>query len=232
MTSLKILQYNTDNLRHGWDYFKKNLDHADVAILQRFPKSKRPDLCDAIDGKVFMVESCPPHDLCLAIARTRHAPQFSGTESITLPSAQHVIAIEDAWQGCTALKTIISGVNIISFMPCFENASGEFPVAFSDTKSDIRFLLEKFKDKPTIIMGDFHVDAYNDDINGLIERSGFTSHLNRAKTFRNRADQNLFNLDKCISNVPVNIVNLKVDELEDSVGHHAITYTLEFNLDK
>ena len=232
MTSLKILQYNTDDLRHGWDYFKKNLDNVDIAALQRFPKSKRPDLCDALDGKVFMVESCPPRNLCVVVARSRNAPQFSGTESITLPSAQHVMALEDAWQGCTALKTTISGVNIVSFLPCFEFDSGEYPITFGHSKSDIRFILDKFKDEPTIIMGDFHVDAYNEDINSMIGRYGFTSHLNRAKTFRSKVDGELFNLDKCISNIPINITNLKVDETEDGVGHHDITYTLEYNLDK
>ena len=160
MTSLKILQYNTDNLRHGWDYFKEQIKDADLAVLQRFPRAKRQELMDLMQGcRAYMLESCPPGNLCLAIARSNNAPSFSGTESITLPSAQHVIALGDEWQGCTALKTVMSGVNIVSFLPCYATEVGEYPLTETDTLTDIKHIIHKFKDEPTIIMGDFHIEG-------------------------------------------------------------------------
>jgi hypothetical protein len=231
MTSLKILQYNTDNLRHGWDYFVKNTTDVDYVILQRFPKNKRIGLCELLDnGKVFMVESSPPNNLCLAIGRHNSATQFSGTESITLPSAQHVMALDDEWQGCTALKTVVSGINLVSFLPCFEAQGGEYPIVFSETKSDILFLLNKFKDEPTVIMGDFHVDNTDSRINHLIKNAGFTSYLDNYKTFRSTSgDGDFFNLDKCISNIPIKLANVRISDVEDGMGHMAIRYTLEID---
>ena len=225
MTSLKILQYNTDNLRHGWEYFKKNLDKADLAVLQRFPRKQKGELMNLMsECRAYMVESCPPEDLCLAIARNKNCSSFSSVESITLPSAQHVMALGDKSQGCTALKVVIAGVNIVSFLPCYQTEGGEFPISFGDTKMDIKFLLEKFKDEPTIIIGDFHVDPTVDVINSLIETNGFKSYLDKYKTFRNNG--NFFNLDKCISNIDISLSDVRVDDVEDSVGHMAITYTL------
>jgi hypothetical protein len=230
MTSLKILQYNTDNLRHGWEYFKRNVEKADIAVLQRFPRAKKGELMELMSGcRSYMVESCPPLDLCLGIARNRHAPNFSGVESITLPSAQHVMALEDPFQGCTALKTIINGVNLVSFLPCYKTEGGEFPISFVETKADIKFLLERFKDEPTIIMGDFHVDPSIDNINHIIKSHGFTSYLDNVRTFRKHGTDEFFNLDKCISNVDIEISGVSVDDVSDSVGHMAITYNLQIN---
>ena len=230
MTSLKILQYNTDNLRHGWEYFTKHLANADIAVLQRFPKQKKPLLVELMSGcRAYMVESCPPLDLGLVIARNRHAPFFSGTESITLPNAQHVMALGDARQGCTALKSVVSGVNIISFLPCYQTEGEEFPISFSQTRQDIKFLLEKFKDEPTIIMGDFHCPPNTDTVDDIIERNGFTSHLDRYATFRHPTTGEFFNLDKCISNIDITLSEVKVHDVEDSVGHMAISYKLTYN---
>lgn len=228
MTSLKILQYNTDNLRHGWDYFTKNLEKSDVAVLQRFPKDKKAALMELMSGcRAYMVESCPPLNMGLAIARNRHAPTFSGVESITLPSAQHVMALGDSWQGCTALKTVISGVNIVSFLPCYPTVGTEFPLQEQDTKSDVRFLLEKFKDVPTIIMGDFHNDPGCQWINHTLDTYKFKSYLDKFKTFK--TDETYINLDKCISNVKIELKNVMVDDSVDDIGHRAITYTLDLD---
>lgn len=230
MTSLKILQYNTDNLRHGWEYFTEHLANAEIAVLQRFPKQKKPTLVELMSGcRAYMVESCPPLDLGLVIARNRHAPSFSGTESITLPNAQHVMAVGDAWQGCTALKSVVSGVNIISFLPCYQTEGEEFPISFSQTRQDIKFLLEKFKDEPTIIMGDFHCPPKTDTVDDIIERNGFTSHLDRYATFRQPTTGEFFNLDKCISNIDITLSEVKVHDVEDGVGHMAISYKLTYN---
>lgn len=230
MTSLKILQYNTDDLRHGWDYFKKNLDKADLAVLQRFPRKQKGELMSLMtECRAYMVESCPPEDLCLAIARNRHCSSFSGVESITLPSAQHVMALGDKFQGCTALKVVIAGVNIISFLPCYQTSGTEFDISFGDTKMDIKFLLEKFKDEPTIIMGDFHVSPDVSVINEVIASNGFKSYLDRYNTFRKHGTDEFFNLDKCISNIDISLSDVKVDDVEDSFGHMAITYTLTVN---
>lgn len=230
MTSLKVLQYNTDNLRHGWDYFSKNLDKSDIAVLQRFPINRKSELMELMSGcRAYMVESCPPLEMGLAIARNRHAPAFSGVESITLPSAQHVIAIGDSWQGCTALKTVISGVNVISFLPCYKTEGTEFPLQEADTKSDVRFLLEKFKDSPTIIMGDFHYDPHTEWVNHTLDTYKFKSYLDKFKTFKSHDDNLHINLDKCISNIDIELTNVYVDDNVEGIGHRAITYTLNFN---
>ena len=227
MTSLKILQYNTDNLRHGWDYFKNNLDKADLAVLQRFPRSRKGELMSLMtDCRAYMVESCPPLDLCLAIARNKNCSSFSSVESVTLPSAQHVMALGDMMQGCTALKVLIGGVNIVSFLPCYQTFGTEFDISVGDTKSDIKFLLEKFKDEPTVIMGDFHSDPKEDNINSVLKINGFKSYLDKYNTFRKHGTGEFFNLDKCISNIDISLSDVKVDDVTDSVGHMAITYTL------
>ena len=227
MTSLKILQYNTDNLRHGWEYFTEHLAKADIAVLQRFPKQKKPILVELMSGcRAYMVESCPPLDLGLVIARNRHAPSFSGVESITLPNAQHVMAVGDAWQGCTALKTVVSGVNIVSFLPCYQTEGDEYPISFSQTRQDIKFLLEKFKDEPTVIMGDFHCPPNTAMVDDIIENNGFKSYLDKYATFRKVGTDQFFNLDKCISNTDISLSDVKVHDVEDGVGHMAITYTL------
>ena len=231
MTSLKILQYNTDNLRHGWEYFKRNLEKSDLAVLQRFPKNKKPQLTELMSGcRTYMLESCPPLDLCLAIARNKNVSSFGGVESITLPSAQHVMALGISSQGCTALKTSIAGVNIVSFLPCYEVSGVEYPIGFADTKIDVRFLLEKLKDEPSIIIGDFHTSPDNSEMNRIIENNGFKSYLDDYKTFRNieRGNQ-FFNLDKCISNTNISLSNINVDVIKETSGHMAITYTIHIN---
>lgn len=227
MTSLKILQYNTDNLRHGWEYFENVLKNCDIAVLQRFPRNKKAALYDIMDNcRSYMVESCPPHGLCLAIARNNNSPKFGGIESVTLPSAQHVIAIGDPWQGCTALKTVIYGVNIVSFLPCYETNGNEYDISFGDTKTDIKFLLEKFKDEPTIIIGDFHVEPTVDSINSIIESNGFKSYLDKYNTFRKQGTDDFFNLDKVVSNTDIDITGVQVHDVPEGIGHMAITYNL------
>lgn len=226
MTSYKILQYNTDNLRHGWEYFTKNLAKADLALLQRFPRSRKGSLFDLMDNcRSYMVESCPPHDLCLVVARNNNVSKFSGVESITLPSAMHVMALGEPSQGCTALKTVISGVNFISFLPCYSSPEGEYPISESETKTDIKFLLDRFENEPTIIFGDFHFSPHEHTVNDIIKRKGFKSHLDDVNTF-NGHNLSFFNLDKCVSNIDIKLTDIAVDKVEGVVGHMAITYTL------
>lgn len=230
MNSLKILQYNTDDLRHGWDYFKKQVENVDLALLQRFPRNKKGELMNLMDGcRSYMVESCPPEDLCLSIARNSNCSSFGGVESITLPSAQHVMALGDKFQGCTALKVVINNVNFISFLPCYQSSGGEFPISFIETKTDIKFLLDMFKDKPTVIVGDFHVDPSVYVITDMIASFGFTSHLDNYKTFRKQGTDEFFNLDKCISNIDISLSDINVADVPTSHGHMAITYTLKIN---
>ena len=230
MTSLKVLQYNTDNLRHGWDYFKEQIKDADLAVLQRFPRAKRQELMDLMQGcRAYMLESCPPGNLCLAIARSNNAPSFSGTESITLPSAQHVIALGDEWQGCTALKTVMSGVNIVSFLPCYATEVGEYPLTETDTLTDIKHIIHKFKDEPTIIMGDFHIHSSDERVKAILETNGFKSYIDSTATFRGHDGESFFNLDKVISNINIDVTSVKVSDVTDGVGHMAIRYTLEID---
>lgn len=228
MTKLKVLQCNTDNLRHGWEYLSPKVTSVDLLFLQRFPKEKRPELCDAIDGRVFMVQCCPPHDLCLAIGRSRHAPSFSSTETIVLPSAAHVMNMDDSFQGCTALKTSMGVTNVISFMPCYPISGVEYPITDTDRITDIAFLLEKFKDEPTIIAGDFHVDNTCETTNELLSKYGFKSYLDEYETFYTGND-NYINLDKLVSNIDISISDVNVHKVSTDRGHFAISYELEFD---
>ena len=120
-------------------------------------------------------------------------------------------------------------MNIISFLPCYQTEGEEFPISFSQTRQDIKFLLEKFKDKPTIIMGDFHCPPKTDTIDDIIERNGFKSYLDKYPTFRKVGTDQFFNLDKCISNTDISLSDVKVHDVADGVGHMAITYTLNIN---
>ena len=66
MKTLRILQCNTDNLRHGWDYLDKLLNTSDIALLQRFPRDMNPKLCDSMTGgRTILISSLPPSgNLC------------------------------------------------------------------------------------------------------------------------------------------------------------------------
>ena len=225
MKTLRILQCNTDNLRHGWDYLDKLLNTSDIALLQRFPRDMNPKLCDSMTGgRTILISSLPPSgNLCIAIARRRSSSSFTGTEEISLPSKQHVIAEGDEWQGCMALRATISNIDYISFLPCYPTV-GEFPITDDVRLKDIEFILEKSKNTPTIIAGDFHVDEKCEKTNALIKKYGFKSYLDNHATFT-QGDRD-FNLDKLISNVDISIENVIVYKEDVERGHHAIMYDL------
>jgi len=234
MHSLRILQYNTDNLRWGWEYLESVVKDSDIFLLQRFPKDKKSDLEDLLDGRTFMVESTPTvGDLCVVIGKSRRVSSFYGTESIPLPSAQHVMINGDAFQGCTALKTSTSGVNIVSALPCYSQSGGEFPISEMDRKTDIEHLLKECSDKPTIIAGDFHKHPDCESTNTLIEKYGFVSHLDEYNTWHVPGEEQK-NLDKLITNFDVDISDVIVydDKIKNKKiqGHIAISYTLTYDL--
>lgn len=222
LRTLRILQCNTDNLRYGYKYISSLAIEADLVFLQRFPKDKKSDLQNTLGQRVFMVESCPPHNLCLAIGRTVGSPNFDNTESIVLPSYEDVMKTDDAWQGCTALKTVINGVNFVNVLPAYESDK----MSDFNRKSDLSFLLKRFKDNPTIIFGDFHVKPNAVATNQCIESNGFKSYIDDAMSFKGCAEKPAFNLDKCISNIDITIDNITVHPVPTDRGHFAITYNV------
>ena len=233
MYSIRILQYNCDNLRWGWDYLEKVIKNIDIVLLQRFPKDKKSDLERELGGRSFMVESTPGvGELCVAIGKSNSAPIFSDTESITLPSVHHVIVADDPFQGCTALKTVVNGVNLISMLPCYQQYGDEYPILELERTGDIEHVLSQFKDTPTIIAGDFHKHPDCDTTNKIIEKYGFKSHLDEYNTWH-MPDKDPSNLDKMISNFELDISDVIVyDEgirTKNIQGHIAIGYTVSFD---
>lgn len=226
----KFLQYNTDNLRHGNEYLQKVFNGVDYALLQRYPISKKTELTELIDGRVYVDASTNHKDaLGVVVARHNRMNPFSGQTTIELPSKSHVHAIEDAWQGSVATVTKVGNVNLCSVLPCF-NYPGEFPLTNDDTLKDIEFLLKELEDSKNIIAGDFHNSPGSfGKLDELIQDYGYTSYLDDYKTFANGGKN--INLDRLISNVPGLVIDdIKVyDDVETERGHFAITYNLEFD---
>ena len=231
MTSYKFLQYNTDALRLGWDTLEKASSGVDFLLLQRFPKEKQKELCNII-GKAFLTESINPDGWCLAIGRADGLSSVGCIETIQLPSTQLIQAIGDPWQGCSALKGIYNGINLVSFLPCFPESVGEYPVTKADNENDIESLLSTLADTPSIIAGDFHFSPSDKNINDLLEKYGFKSYLDGHKTFKNPSGH-MINLDKLVSNFEIEVSDIVVHtENMDKIaqGHFPITYTISWNL--
>lgn len=225
---IKILQCNTDNLRFGIDYVGNIARNSDLIFLQRFPKKYKEQLQEITGNRAFMLESCPPHEQCLAIAKTGPKFNFDDTESIVLPSHEVVTTLGDAWQGCTALKTVVCGVNFINILPSYEvKIEEECIISDFYRKSDIEFVLNKYKDTPTVIVGDFHVKPNAESTNASLAKFGFESFIDDAKSFKPCADKESFNLDKCVSNIDITVGNIEVyNTVYTERGHYAITYDL------
>lgn len=233
--TIRILQCNTDNLRYGVEYITKLLPKSDLIFLQRFPKEYKEQLQAITGNRAFMLESCPPHEQCLAIAKTSPKLNFDNTESIVLPSHAVVTALGDAWQGCTALKTVVCGVNFINILPSYEvKIEEECIISDFYRKSDIEFVLNKYKDTPTVIIGDFHVKPNAESTNASLTKFGFESFIDEAKSFKPCKDKEAFNLDKCISNIDITVDDIEVhDTVYTERGHYAISYNLHIpELDK
>ena len=231
MTSYKFLQYNTDALRLGWDTLEKASSGVDFLLLQRFPKEKQKELCNII-GKAFLTESINPDGWCLAIGRADGLSSVGCIETIQLPSTQLIQAVGDPWQGCSALKGIYNGINLVSFLPCFPENVGEYPVTKADNENDIESLLSTLADTPSIIAGDFHFSPSDKNINDLLEKYGFKSYLDGHKTFKNPSGH-MINLDKLVSNFEIEVSDIVVHtENMDKIaqGHFPITYTISWNL--
>ena len=232
MISYKFLQYNTDNLRLGWSILEKLAGSSDFLLLQRFPKDKQKELCN-ITGKAFLTESVMHKNMSLAIGRAEGLSSVGGVETINLPSSQLVQAVGNEWQGCTALRGMYNNIRLVSVLPCFPEPMGEFPITKEDNEKDIQFLLEKFKDKPTIIVGDFHFSPEDNAINELIESNGFKSYLDGHKTFKTSTGH-FINLDKLLCNFSIDISDIIVHNVDTDMqqGHFPITYTLSWEPNK
>ena len=231
MNSYKFLQYNTDNLRLGWDTLERVSSNVDFMLLQRFPKDKYKQLCNII-GKAFLTESVNPNGWCLAIGRANGLSSVSSIETIQLPSTQLIQAVGDPWQGCNALKGSYSGVNIVSALPCFPENVGEYPVSKADNENDIEHLLKTLKDEPTIIAGDFHFNPSDMKINELLEKYNFKSYIDGHKTFKN-ANGHMINLDKLVCNFDIEVSDVVVhaDDMNTiEQGHFPITYTISWEV--
>jgi len=228
MISYKFLQYNTDSLRLGWPILEKLAGQSDFLLLQRFPKDKQKELCN-ITGKAFLTESVTRKNLSLAIGRADGLSSVGGVETINLPSSQLVQAVGNEWQGCTALKGVYNNKLLVSVLPCYPELMGEFPITKEDNEKDIKFLLETFKDEPTIIAGDFHFGPEDNAINDLIKEYGFKSYLDGHKTFKT-ANGQMINLDKLLCNFSIDISDIIVHNVDNDIqqGHCPITYTLSW----
>tara|TARA_B100001094_G_scaffold105383_1_gene101543 strand:+ start:977 stop:1684 length:708 start_codon:yes stop_codon:yes gene_type:complete len=229
MISYKFLQYNTDNLRLGWPILEQLAGQSDFLLLQRFPKDKQKELCN-ITGKAFLGESVTNKNLSLAIGRANGLSSVGGIETINLPSSQLVQAVGNEWQGCSALKGMYNNKLLVSALPCYPESIGEFPISKADNEKDIKFLLETFKDEPTIIAGDFHFSPEDNAINDLIEANGFKSYLDGHKTFKSSSNGQMMNLDKLLCNFPIDISDIIVHNTDIDIqqGHFPITYTLSW----
>jgi len=226
---IRILQCNTDNLRYGVEYITKLLPKADLLLLQRFPKDQKKTLTKESGYRVFMLESCPEGNLCLAVARTTQRFGFDDVEAIVLPSHDSVSAYPDTWQGCTALKVVINDVNFVNVLPAHEKKDDDGNIVLSDflRKADVEFLLKRFKDEPTVIIGDFHVKPNAEGTNAALEKYDFKSYIDDAKSFKPCKDKDAFNLDKCISNIDITVDDIEVyDTVYTERGHYAVTYNL------
>lgn len=234
MITLNVLQYNTDNLRHGWEYFSRNADNKDLFLLQRFPGSKYKELCNIVEGRFYIENSVPGFgDLSLSIGRKRDSCTLQGVDTIVLPNKQHCCAVEDYWQGTIAMKTtIVGGVGLVNILPCFANESGEFPISKSQTLQDIEFVLEKCESTPHIIVGDFHLSPNDEELSALLEKYKFRSLLDNIGTFYNKTNEDPFNLDRFITNSDVvSISDISVDhDVKDKNGHLAISYNLAIGI--
>ena len=229
MTTYRILQYNTDDLRLGWDVFETSSNKADIMLLQRFPKKEYKELCN-VANRAFLADSVRPNQLSLAICRSDKVNSMGGVETITLPSHQLVTSIGNPFQGSTALKIILGQVSIVSVLPCYPEQTGEYPVSEADLEKDIKFLLEMFKDTPTIVAGDFHTSPRHESINKLINDNGFKSYLDSHKTFKT-SDGQMINLDRLLCNFDVDISDIIVHNTDNDIqqGHFPITYTLSWD---
>ena len=235
MISLNVLQYNTDNLRHGWEYFDRNAEGKDLFLLQRFPESKYKELCNVVEGRFYIENSVPGcGDLSISIGRKRDSCTLQGMDAVLLPNKQHCCAVEDYWQGTVAMKTtIVGGVGLINVLPCFADESGEFPIHKSQTLQDIEFVLQQCEDKPHIIVGDFHLSPADEELSKLLEKYNFRSLLDNIDTFYSTTNEDPFNLDRFITNSDVvSISDISVDYgIENKNGHLAISYNLDIGKD-
>lgn len=242
MAKLRVLQYNMDGLRWGMDYFRNAAKDADVFLLQRVPKEHKKEIESIIGARSFMLESTPEvGNLCVAMAKTTTGESFTKMKSVPLPSYEKVVAVgaNNKFQGCSALRAKLDGVNIITFLPCYPQDDSDSPTAITDLdrRADIQFLLNLYKDRPTIIAGDFHTipgSPQDENTAYLLEKFKFKSYLDEYNTWH-KPDHISSNLDKLVSNIDIDISDAIVynENIDKNIqGHLAISYTLEYNIEE
>ena len=242
MPRIRVLQYNMDGMQWGIEYFRNAAKDVDVFLLQRVPMEAKKEIESIIGCRLFLLESTPSSgNLCVAMGKNHSGHPFSKMKSITLPSINKVTEIgkKHKSQGCTALRAQLDGVNIITFLPCYphDGSDGSIGITDLERKTDIEFLLNLYKDRPTIIAGDFHTSPgspQDKTTEFLLEKYNYKSHLDEYNTYI-KPEQNPFNLDKLVSNIDVDISDVIVynKNIDRSIqGHLAISYRLEYNIEE
>ena len=224
-----------DGMKWGIDYFRNAAKNADVFLLQRVPMEAKKDIESIIGCRLFFLESTPGvGNLCVAMGKNHTNQPFSKMKSITLPSYEKVVEISETSQGCTALRAQFKGANIITFLPCYPQDNSPITINDLDRKSDIEFLLNLYKDRPTIIAGDFHTSPHDKTTEFLLHKYDFKSYLDEYNTYV-KPNKSPFNLDKLVSNIDIDISDVIVydKDIDNSMrGHLAISYSLEYNVEE
>ena len=243
MYSIKILQYNMDAMARGIDYFAAAGKDTDIFLVQRVPMEKKKEIDNVINCRLFLLESTPGvGNLCVAMGKNHVGHPFSKMKSVLLPSYDKVIANgeNNKSQGCTALRAQFDNVNIITFLPCYpqdNNDNNSALINDLDRRTDIEFLLNLYKDRPTIIAGDFHTSPGSPEdktTEFLLQKYNYKSYLDEYNTYI-KPNQSPFNLDKLISNIDVDISDVIVynENINNNMrGHLAISYRLKYNIEE
>ena len=243
MPSIRVLQYNMDGMKWGIEYLRNAAKDVDVFLLQRVPMEAKKEIESIIGCRLFFLESTPGvGNLCVAMGKNHSGHPFSKMKSITLPSYEKVVKIGENHksQGCTALRAQLDGVNIITFLPCYPQDTSDVNSTLIndlDRKTDIEFLLNLYKDRPTIIAGDFHTipgSPQDETTSFILQKYNYESHLDEYNTWF-APDKSPSNLDKLVSNIDVDISDVIVynKNIDRSIqGHLAISYMLEYNVEE
>jgi len=218
MTQFQTLQYNTDNLRLGIDYFKNQIANKDICFLQRCNN-------DAIEllKKQFAQVWTQPHSCNLSCVIATQNTSVSLIEKLKLPSWNTTTTFDDDFQGSSAVVVKINNTVMISALPGYdENNMHNDQLCYGD----IEYLLERYQDNRTLIVGDFHRPPWDTRTLELLNNYKFNSYIDSAITFYHQSG-NRFNLDKCIANFDLSIKDVHSHQTaREKQGHYAVTYVL------
>jgi hypothetical protein len=223
MHQFRFLQYNTDNMRLGSDYFDQLLTQCDIALLQRVPKAQLSVLQQQFDHV-----HCARHssDLYLVVAGKDllHTPVIQ-----QLPSTDTVMAGSDIFQGCCALRVTWHNIVLVSALPCYSDPDTDIGSLLNT--QDVQALLSYDVDKPTLIAADFHEPPNHQPHQQLLSKYQYHSCLDNHTTFRNSNGHSI-NLDRCVTNshnIQIHDICIHRTDLLQRQGHYAVTYSVQLN---